>query len=185
MPEQSQDNFFQPSTGQSSEMSDSFLKLMIEVEQDLLKFEMETLRRKRLFVDLKTKTKKWVPMAQGVEPVCNELGVSEILGQLRSRATVVGRLTKKTDEEIARDMFQFHRAMIEMFSLRADDWGLDEEMAKPLLESCISIIEDIVYSSRNGFTAINIKSQYSRHENANSSNDDSQSTKSILGLRVK
>jgi len=43
--------------GGSMEPSDSFLKAMIEVEETLNKFEMETLRRKRLRVDLKTKTK--------------------------------------------------------------------------------------------------------------------------------
>jgi hypothetical protein len=162
-------------------MDDSFLKLMIEVEQDLTKFEMETLRRKRLHVDLKTKAKQWLPIADGVNPVCNELGISEILGMMRSRATVIGRLTKKTDEQIAMDMFQFHRALIELFQLRADDWDLDEEMAKPLLEACIGIIEDIMLSSLGGFTAINIKSQYTRHENATADNDSNK--RNILGLR--
>jgi hypothetical protein len=170
-------------SGMSGQIDDSFLRLLIEVEQDLTKFEMETLRRKRLLIDLKTKTKKWVAIADGVAPVCNELGISEILGLLRSRATVIGRLTKKTEEQIASDMFQFHRALIELFQLRADDWDLDEEMAKPLLESCIGIIEDIMYSCLNGFTAINVKSQYTRHENASS--NDGQPQKNILGMRIK
>ena len=182
------DNFSQspqqgyPITASGSQMDESFLKLMIEVEQDLTKFEMETLRRKRLNVDLKTKVKKWVAIAEGVEPVCNELGISEILGLLRSRATVIGRLTKKTEEQIASDMYQFHRALIEMFQLRADDWELEEEMAKPLLEACVGIIEDIMLSSLGGFTAINIKSQYTRHENANASQEPS---KSILGIKIR
>lgn len=166
----------------SQPIDDSFMKLLIEVEQDLTKFEMETLRRKRLHIDIKNKTKKWVPMAEGVEPVCNELGISEILGMLRSRVTVIGRLTKKTEEQIASDMHQFHRAMIEMFQLRADDWDLDEEMAKPLLESCIGLVEDIMYSCLNGFTAMNVKSSYSRHE---TSNGDNEPTKSVLGLRLR
>lgn len=179
---QSQDNYanFQ----QNQYEDDSFLRLMIDVEQDISKFEMETLRRKRLSIDLKTKKKEWIPMAQGVNPVCNELGIAEILGQLRGRATIIGRLTKKTDEQIARDMFQFHMSMIELFSLRADDWDLDEEMTKPLLESCLSLVEDIVYSSLQGFSAVNAKSQYSRHENVSSTGDDKQ-TKSIMGIKVK
>jgi hypothetical protein len=182
MPEPTQD--FQQSlpSNPSSPIDDSFMKLLIEVENDLNKFEMETLRRKRLHIDLKNKTKKWVPMAEGVEPVCNELGISEILGMLRSRVTVIGRLTKKTEEQIASDMFQFHRAMIELFQLRADDWDLDEEMAKPLLESCIGLVEDIMYSCLNGFTAINVKSQYTRHENSNANQEPS---KSVLGLRLR
>ncbi len=175
---------FQPNSPTSSPglQDDSFMKLLIEVEGDLNKFEMETLRRKRLQVDLKTKTKRWVAMADGVEPVCNELGISEILGMLRSRVTVIGRLTKKTDEQICSDMFQFHRAMIELFQLRADDWKMDEEMAKPILESCIGLVEDIMYSCLNGFTAINVKSQYTRHETASGNEEP---VKSVLGMRLR
>ena len=166
----------------SAEPSDSFLKAMIEVEETLQKFEMECLRRKRLQVDLKTKTKKWVPMAEGVKEICNELGISEILGFMRGRATVIGRLTKKTDEEIMKDMFQFDRAIIEMFALRADDWQLDEELCKPLKETCIGLVQDIIFSSRGGFTAINLRSQYGRHENVSTTTPNEQS-KSILGIK--
>jgi len=177
-------NNYTPSVSNTNpDLSDSFLRLMIEIENDLNKFEMETLRRKRLHVDLKTKSKKWIAIAEGVNPVCNELGISEILGMMRSRATVIGRLTKKTEEQIAMDMFQFHRALIELFQLRADDWELDEEMAKPLLESCIGLIEDIMLSSLGGFTAINIKSQYTRHENATSDNESNK--RHPLGFRSR
>lgn len=179
MQEENNYSGYGPATGQ--EPSDSFLKAMIEVEETLQKFEMETLRRKRLQVNLKEKTKTWVPMAKGITPICNDLGISEILGFLRGRATVIGRLTKKTDEEIMKDMFQFDRAIIELFALRADDWQLDEELAKPLKEACVGLIQDIIFSARGGFTAINLRSSYSRHENA-SSNNDLQPKKSIMGL---
>jgi hypothetical protein len=168
------------SQGQNNSPEDGFLRLLIEVENDLNKFEMETLRRKRLQVDLVNKKRTWVPMAPGVKPVCNETGISEIIGQLRSRATTIGRLTKKTKEQIATDMFQFHNALIDLFSARADDWDLDEDLAKPLLESCISIVQDIIYSSLEGFTAINAKSQYSRHETVNANPMDNKPN--ILGL---
>jgi hypothetical protein len=174
---------YQNYSNQGQEMSDSFLKAMIEVEETMQKFEMETLRRKRFKVDLKTKTKRWIPMAEGINPVCNELGISEILGMMRGRATIIGRLTKKTDEEIMKDMFQFHRAMIELFALRADDWQLDEEIAKPLLETCIGLIQDIIFSSRGGFSAINIKSSYNRNENVNSTSQDTQQ-RSVMGLKI-
>ncbi len=178
-PQAYQNNY--PGYSDSEEPSDSFLKAMIEVEETLQKFEMETLRRKRLQVDLKTKTKKWVPMATGVKPVCNELGISEILGMLRGRATVIGRLTKKTDVQIMSDMFQFDNALIELFQLRADDWELDEELAKPLKEECLGLIQDIIFSSVNGFTAVNLKSQYQRNESVTSQSEKGGS--GILGLR--
>ena len=147
------------------EPSDSFLKLMIEVEDTLQKFEMETLRRKRLSVNLKTRKKDWVAIAPGVKPVCNELGVAEIMGFLRGRVTIPGRLTKKPEDQIMKDIFHFDRTLIELFSLRADDWALDEELAKPIKESVLSIAQDVIFSAKDGFTAINLKSQYGRHEN--------------------
>jgi hypothetical protein len=170
---------------QDVEYSDSFLKVMIDIEETMKKFEMEVLRRKRLTVDLKLKKKMWIPIAKGVEPICNELGISEILGFMRGRATIPGRLTKKTSEEIYKDMFQFDRALTEMITLRADDWNLDEEMAKPLKEECLAIVQDIVFSSLNGFTAINVRSQYSRHENANSNLDEKEGGNSIMGIKIK
>jgi len=162
--------------------SDIFMKFMVEVEETLQKFKMETLRREMLVIDLKTKTKKWKPIAEGVGPVCNDLGIAEIMGMVRGRVTVIGRLTKKTDDEIMKDMFQFHRTIIETFSLRADDWELDEELIKPIQEACISLVEDVIFSSRGGFTAMNVRSSYSRHETANMSNEGE--TKKIMGIPV-
>ena len=121
--------------------------------------------------------------APGIKPICNELGIAEILGMLRAKVTVIGRLTKKTDEEIMKDMLQFHRMANETFSLRADDWDLDEELLKMLLDSCISLVEDVVFSSRGGFTAMNIKSQYSRHETGTIQNEDKEA-KTIMGIKV-
>lgn len=166
--------------GYNPEPSDSFLKAMIDVEETISKFEMETLKRKRLQVDLKTKKKTWVPMAKGINPICNDLGIAEILGFIRSRATVIGRLTKKTDEEIMKDMFQYDRTLIDLFALRADDWDLDEELAKPLKEGVLGLIQDIIFSSRGGFTAINLRSQYARHEAVNTTTAPEQP--GILGL---
>lgn len=178
-PYSSYQNYSQPT---QEGPSDSFLKAMIEVEETVHKFEMEVLRRKRLKVDIKSKTKQWIPMAEGVEPMCNELGIAEILGVIRSRATTIGRLTKKYDEEIMRDMFQFQNTVIELIQLRADDWDLDEELAKPLEEECVGLIQDIVFSSRDGFTATNMRSTYSRHENANIGSDREEGGKSLLGI---
>ena len=163
--------------------SDIFLKIMIEVEDTLQKFKMETLRREILSVDTTTRIKKWVPIAPDVKPVCNDLGIAEIMGMVRSRVTVIGRLTKKTNDEIMKDMFQFHRTLIETFSLRADDWALDEELIKPIQEACVSLVEDVVFSSRDGFTAMNIRSTYSRHETATGNKEDDSRT--IMGVKVK
>jgi len=163
--------------------SDTFLNLMIDVEETLTKFKMETLRREILVVNTDTRKKEWKPIAKGIKPVCNDLGIAEIMGMVRGRVTVFGRLTKKTDPEIMKDMFQFHRTLIETFSLRADDWELDEELIKPIQEACISLVQDVIFSSRGGFTAMNIRSSYNRNENTNISRSEEEG-KSIMGVRV-
>ena len=166
----------------SEPVSDVFLKLMIDVEETLQRFKMETLRRETLQVDIKSKTKKWVPISSNVSPVCNELGIAEIMGMVRGRVTTFGRLTKKTNNEIMSDMYQFHRTLIETFSLRADDWDLDEELLKPVQEECLALVQDIIFASRDGFTAINLRSQYSRQETANVSENSAK--KKIMGVEV-
>lgn len=165
-----------------SQISDTFLNLMIEVEETLNKFKMETLRREELVVDVEKRTKKWEPISKGIKPVCNDLGIAEIMGMVRGRVTTFGRLTKKTDEEIMKDMFQFHRTLIETFSLRADDWELDEELIKPIQESCISLVQDVVFSSRGGFTAMNIRSSYTRNESISQSGQPQGTT--VMGVKV-
>jgi len=167
----------------SDSPSDVFLTLMIEVKQELERFKMETLRREMLVVDITNRKKEWKPISKGIKPVCNDLGIAEIMAMVSSRVTTFGRLTKKTDEEIMKDMFQFHRTLIETFSLRADDWDLDEELIKPIQEACISLVEDIIFSSRGGFTAMNLRSQYSRHENSNTTSQEQGKT--ILGMKVQ
>jgi hypothetical protein len=183
MPEEQQDYGFQQTS--NLQETNNFLEKMIDVEETIHKFEMEVLRRKRLSIDLKTKSKKWVPIAEGVKPICNELVISEILGLMRGRVTIIGRLTKKTDEEIYKDMFQFDRTLSEMIALRADEWELDEEMAKPLKEDCLSIVQDVIFSALNGFSAINVKSTYGRQENVSTSGNEDTEVNKILGIRIK
>jgi hypothetical protein len=168
---------------QQNQQSDTFLNLMIEVENTLDRFKMETLRREMLVVDVNTRKKSWKTISEGITPVCNDLGIAEIMGMVRGRVTIFGRLTKKTDEECFKDMFQFHRTLIETFSLRADDWELDEELIKPITESCLSLVEDVVFSSRGGFTAINIKSSYQRNESTNTTKTG-EDGKTIMGVKI-
>ena len=165
------------------QQSNVFLNLMIEVEETLMKFKMETLRREELVINVKERKKKWEPISKGIKPVCNDLGIAEIMGMVRGRVTTFGRLTKKTDEEIMKDMFQFHRTLIETFALRADDWDLDEELIKPIQESCISLVQDVVFSSRGGFTAMNIRSSYTRNESTSISKSGEDGRK-IMGVNV-
>lgn len=167
---------------QENGMSDTFLALTIGVKEELKDFKIETLRREKLVVDVKSKKKRYVPIADGVKPVCNDLGIAEIMGMVRSRVTTFGRLTKKTEDQIMRDMFQFHNTLIETFTKRADDWEMEEEMIKTVLEECLSLVQDIVFASKDGFTAMNMRSQYQRSETANITQEGG--SKKILGMNV-
>ena len=140
------------------------LKMQVEVEDELSRFEMESLRGKRRIVNQKEKKIEWIKIAPNSKDLCNELGIREIMGRLRGRCTRVSRLTYKPEEQIQRDMFRFHMSLIELFSKRGDIWQMDEEMAKPIIDACVEFVQDIVSSSRNGFTAVNIRSSYSRNE---------------------
>ena len=57
-------------------------------------------------------------------------------------------------------------------------------MVKPIIDSCLDMVEDIVFSSRNGFTAINIKSSYQRSEVEKFGGETNQ-PKSVLGIGFK
>jgi hypothetical protein len=167
-----------------SDEDESIMKSQIEVEETLSKFEMETLRGMQLHIDIKKKIRKYVQIAPNEKPLCNELGIREILGRLRGRFTKIGRLTKKTNEEVIRDMFYFHMSIIDLFTDKADDWDMDESMVKPILDACVELVQDLTYSSREGFTATNLRSQYQRNENVNT-NQESQGVKSVLGIKLK
>lgn len=167
-----------------SEEDESLMRLQLEVEQALHKFEMEVLRGMKEIIDVKNKKREWRPIAKDAPKLCNELGIREVLGRLRGRCTITAKLTFKTDEEVMKDMFYFHMSLIDLFTKRADDWDMEEEMVKPILDSCIELVQDIVFASRRGFTATNMRSQYTRSEVQSSQNQET-GPKSILGLRRK
>lgn len=164
---------------------DSLIKAQIEVEEALHKFEMEVLRGMKEVIDIKNKKREWKPIAPGKQKLCNELGIREILGRLRGRVTVTGKLTFKTDEEVMKDMFYFHMSLLDLFTKRADDWDMEEEMVKPILDSCIELVQDVVFAARRGFTATNMRSQYTRSEVQSTQSQGEQGGKSFLGLRRK
>ena len=132
----------------------------------------------------KTKQKRYVPISKEIGPMCNELGILEIMGLIRSKANKRELLTKKSDDEIFSDMHIFARTVTETISKRADDWDLDEELAKTLKEMTINMVWSVVAAARNGFTAMNARSTYSRHENAQVSSTEGES-KSFLGIKTK
>jgi hypothetical protein len=157
-----------------------FLKLILDVDDILDSFEHRVLRGEIKRINKKTGEEYWESPPTSKPPV-NEIGVREIMARLIGRVTKAAKLTYKEDEEVYKDMFHIDMSLSELFAKRCDAWEMNLETMKSIKDSCIELIEDIVFSSRNGFTAINIKSTYSRSDvSRNEGSGGSQ--RSFLGI---
>lgn len=147
-----------------AEQDPEFIRLQIDVERDLDKFTQEVLRGLVEVDDVATGEKRWTPIAPGQKPPMNELGVRGILVLMKGAVTKISKLSCKTDEEIKKDMFYFHMTLVNSLYLNSDLWGIGLNDVEALKESAIRLVWDVAASSRDGFTAINLRSQYSMSE---------------------
>lgn len=157
------------------------LRLQLEVKNLLEDFEHRVLRGEYKHYDPKSGQEKWMPIP-GAKKIINEIGIREILGRVIGKVTIAGKLTYKTDEEIYRDMFYFDMSITELVAKRAELWELDVETAKSIKDAAVDLVWDIVASSRNGFTAINLRSQYSKQDISRSDQAEQGDKKTFLGI---
>lgn len=143
---------------------EEFIKLQIDVEKDLDRFTQEVLRGEIEIIDTISGERKWVDIAPGEKPPMNELGVRGILVLMKGAVTKLSKLSCKTDEEIKKDMFYFHMTLVNSLYLNSDLWCIGLNEVEALKESAIRLVWDVAASSRDGFTAINLRSQYQRSE---------------------
>ena len=158
-----------------------FIRLQIDVERDLDRFTQEVLRGLVEVTDEKTGERKWVPVAPGQAPPMNELGVRGILVLMKGAVTKISKLSCKTDEEIKKDMFYFHMTLVNSLYLNSDKWNIGLSDVEALKESAIRLVWDVAASSRDGFTAINLRSQYSMSEVSHQDNKP-KSRGSFMGI---
>ena len=147
-----------------AEQDPEFIRLQIDVERDLDKFTQEVLKGLVEVDDVDTGEKRWTPIAPGQKPPMNELGVRGILVLMKGAVTKISKLSCKTDEEIKKDMFYFHMTLVNSLYLNSDLWEIGLNDVEALKESAIRLVWDVAASSRDGFTAINLRSQYSMSE---------------------
>lgn len=161
------------------QQEEEFIKLQIDVEKDLDKFTKEVLRG---LVEVKNEDgeKSWVEIVPGKKPM-NELGVRGILVLMKGTVTKLSKLSCKTDEEIRKDMFYFHQTLISALYQNIDKWEIGLDDVEALKEAAIRLVWDVAASSREGFTAVNLKSQYQRSE-VSHSEDKPRAGGSFLGL---
>ena len=155
-----------------------FLKLVLDVDDVLDNFEHRVLRGEIRRTNPKTSEKYWEKPYDSKPPV-NETGVREIMARILGRISKAAKLTYHTDEECYSALFYTDCSLAELFAKRCDAWDMNIETMKSIKDSCMEMIEDIIFSSRDGFTAINLKSSYSRSDVTRS---DSQQTQSKGGF---
>jgi len=168
-------------SGTYAEPDSEFIKIQIDVEKDLDKFTQEVLRGMVEIIDVESGTKSWVPIAPGKNPPMNELGVRGILILMKATVTKISKLSCKTDDEIKQDMFYFHMTLVSHMYQNFDKWAMNFADVEAVKEAALRLVWDVSASSREGFTAINLRSQYSRQEVLRS-DDSNKSGKSFLGI---
>jgi hypothetical protein len=167
---------------QSYEKQDAeFIRLQIDVEKDLDRFTQEVLRGLVETINEETGEKVWVPVAPGQVPPMNELGVRGLLVLMKGAVTKISKLSCKTDEEIKKDMFYFHMTLVNSLYLNSDRWNIGLSDVEAIKESALRLVWDVAASSRDGFTAVNLRSQYSMSEVSHMDNKP-KSRGSFMGI---
>ena len=157
------------------------LRFQLDVKPILLDFERRVLRGQYESVDAATGDKRWVLFDSNSKPIINEIGIREVLGRLFGYCNIATKLSYYSETEIYKNLFYFDMSLTELIAKRADYWELDIETAKLIKDSCIELVQSILFSARNGFTAINLRTTYSRSE-VMRADSGQQNGKSFMGI---
>ncbi len=163
------------------EEDQEFIRLQIDVEKDLDRFTQEVLRGMVEVVDPDKGIKTWQMIAPNEKPPMNELGVRGLLVLMKSTVTKISKLSCKTDDEIKQDMFYFHMTLVSHMYQNFGKWDMEFSDVEAIKEAALRLVWDVSASSRDGFTAINLRSQYQRQE-ISRTDESGKSGKSFLGI---
>lgn len=153
---------------------------LIDVEKELKKFTMEVLRGKVEVINEQGE-KEWVDRVPG-KKIMNERGVRGFLTLLGGTVTKISKLSNKTEDEIKTDMFYFDMRLTTAMYENVDEWEIELSEVEVLKEACVRLAWDVIASSREGFTAINLKSQYTRNESTRLDSPNQPQPKKIFGI---
>jgi hypothetical protein len=168
-----------PQNATYEEKEKEFLKEILDVSRTLLIFEQRVLRGKYRVVNEETGKNEWVELVPD-HKLMNELGVREIMAVLSAKITTEAKMTYKEEEEIYTEMFFADMSLSELFAKRCSNWEMDIEVMKSIKDACISLMWDSVTSARNGFTAINLRSQYMKQDVSRSDTSTNQKSGGFL-----
>ena len=161
---------------------EEFLHFQINVTDVLDDFEHRVLRGEHMVINPNSGERKWVPYVEGERPLINEKGIRQIMARLLGKVTKIAKLSYKDREQIMKDCFYFHMSLAELIAKKCDEWEMDPEFGKVILDTALEIVWDTEASSLNGFTAINLRSTYSRSDVTRLDAQSKGETKSFLGI---
>jgi len=124
---------------------------------------------------------EWIPLVIGFKAPVNMIGVRGILMLLNGIITTANKMAYKSENDVRTDMFYLHCVLVDHFYLNSNEWGMDDNDAPALKEAIIRLAWDIASSSIHGFTAVNIRSQYSMSEVSHMDNKP-KSRGSFMGI---
>ena len=159
-----------------------FMKELIDVKPLLDDFEHRVLRGEYLAIDAESGTKGYKRYDPNAKPIINEIGIREIMGRLLGFANQITRMSYYEDEEIYKNMFYFDMSLTELVSKRAGIWELDIETAKAIKDAAIEIVQSVMFCARNGFTAINVRTTYSKQDVTRTDASEQKKGGSFLGI---
>ncbi len=144
---------------------DTVIARQINVQPELDRFVHESLLGMTL-VRTADGQAKWERLDEDFVPPVNQKGVRGILLLLNGVITTANKLAYKDESQVMKDMFYFHCVLMDHFYLNGSEWGLDDGDVTALKEAVVRLAWDIASASINGFTAMNIRSQYTMSEMA-------------------
>lgn len=156
------------------------LKFQLDVKPILLDFERRVLRGQYESIDHQTGERKWVRFDPHAKPIINEIGIREVLGRLFGYCNVATKLSWYSEQEIYKNLFYFDMSLTELCAKRADYWEMDIETVKMIKDSAIELVQSILFSAKNGFTAVNLRTQYTRSDVSRS--EPTQTGKTFMGI---
>lgn len=162
--------------------SEEYISELINVDKELDQFAMRVLRGKVEILN-EQKEKEWVDAYPG-KKIMNERGVHGIMAILHGVVTKLSKLSNKSEDMIRQDMFYFDMRLGSLLYENCDDWDLDMGHVESLKEACIRLAEDVSYSSIDGFTAINLRSQYSKVDSTRQEVNNQKQGKKLFGISL-
>jgi len=174
---------FKDDSGLYAEPEKELLKIIVSVKEAMEDFEHITLRGEYPAQD-SVKGKVWLKHKRN-KPIINEIGISEIKAALSGIVNEKTPLSYISEEDFYKEMFYFDMSVSEMFGKRCDVWEMDAEMAKTIKDAMVNLARTVLSMSKEGFTAINFKTTYQKHDIQRSeASGNSEQGKSFFGIKV-